>query len=152
MFYKLTVKDVQEPGRDVEGTVETMDTITVTVSYEQMLGDIFGHRKDIDGKRNKTKSHVHERKIPMPRNLLINSSLKEDTNKPGLAITSEAFPPILLETSHFPQLNQTEDVAKPTKTIPETRTAQPALSNGVIGGSIGGVVVISLLVVVVVIF
>ena len=134
------MKGFKEPGS--EGTKETMDTITVTVSYEQMLGDIFGHRKDIDEKRNKTKSHVRERKIPMPRNLLVNSSLLEDTSETQLAITSEVIPPI------FPQLNQTEDVSK-TITTPETSTTQPALSNGVIGGSISGVVVICLMVVVV---
>ena len=140
----VTVKVFKEPGGDVEGTVEIMDAITVTMSYEQMLGDIFGHRKDIDAKRNKTKSHVLGRKIPMPRNLLINSSLLEDTSETQLAITSEAILPIL------PQLNQTEDVSNPTKTTPETSTTQPVLSNGVIGGCIGGVVVICLVVVVVV--
>jgi hypothetical protein len=151
MFYMVTVKAVKEPGRDVEGTVETMNTITLTVSYEQMLGDIFGHRKDIDEKRNKTKSHVSERKIPMPRNLFINSSLLEDTSEPQLAITSEAIPSILLKTSHFPKLNQTEDVPNPDKPTPETSTTKPALSNGVIGGCIGAVVEICLVVVVVVV-
>ena len=46
------------------GTVDTLDTITVTVSYEQMPGDIFGHRKDIARKWNKTKTNVREIKIP----------------------------------------------------------------------------------------
>merc|ERR1719341_2878598 len=72
----------EEPGDDVEGTAESTDTIMVTRSYEQMLGDIFGHGKDIHGKNIKTKSQVQERKIQQPRNLLLNSSLLEETSEP----------------------------------------------------------------------
>ena len=85
----------------------------------------------------------------MPRKLDVNSSLLGDTIEPKLSITSEVIPMILLETSLFPQPNRTEDVPKPTKTTPETSRRQPALSDGVIGGSIGGVVVICLVLVVV---
>ena len=103
----VTVLDVKEPGRDVEGTVDTTGTITVTMSYEQMLGDIFGHRTDSDGKRNKAKFNGRERKIPLPRKVLLNSCLLEDTSDPQLAFTSESIPPIYLKTRRLPQTNET---------------------------------------------
>eukprot|EP00092_Neocalanus_flemingeri_P018941 GFUD01020519.1.p1 GENE.GFUD01020519.1~~GFUD01020519.1.p1 ORF type:complete len:223 (-),score=73.10 GFUD01020519.1:28-696(-) len=167
------------PGDATGGTItteqdsttrETNEKDSATRSYEQMIQDIFGNKIEtvvINDTKDKSLRTIHERKIPVQRNLVINTTKLEDKTedtateeimitKPILTPTT-AVPTIILDspasptpTTQGPDILPTTTSSYTTTTNTTTTITPPPTSTAMVGGSIGCVVVIVSLVVVIV--
>eukprot|EP00092_Neocalanus_flemingeri_P031808 GFUD01034554.1.p1 GENE.GFUD01034554.1~~GFUD01034554.1.p1 ORF type:complete len:222 (+),score=84.02 GFUD01034554.1:109-774(+) len=166
------------PGDATGGTISTEQDSTTqeknekdsaTKSYEQMIEDIFENKIEtaiMNDTKDKSLRTIHERKIPVQRNLVINTTeLKdktEDTETEEIMTTKQIrtpttpvpttipdSPPSPTPTTQGPDILPTTNSSY-TTTTNTTTTAPPPTSNALVGGSIGCVVVIVSLVVVIV--
>ena len=124
----------QDPGEDVKTSPETSENVVATMSYEQMIEDIFGKRIDTPEMKDETvkvKPKIHERKIPMERNIVINTTKLEVRSLNNSTTTKPTVTPAKINP------NTVLNIDKPSNQPPLSHS-----SDAVIGGAVDGVVVI----------
>eukprot|EP00092_Neocalanus_flemingeri_P047504 GFUD01053856.1.p1 GENE.GFUD01053856.1~~GFUD01053856.1.p1 ORF type:complete len:214 (+),score=82.16 GFUD01053856.1:72-713(+) len=142
-------------------TQEKDEKDSATKSYEQMIEDIFGNKIEtaiMNDTKDKSLRTIHERKIPVQRNLVINATEledKTDDTETEAILTTKPTTPVpttILDSRPSPTPTTQGPDIPPTTTssVSSFTTTPPPISNALVGGSIGCVVVIVSLVVVIV--